>query len=283
MTAKAAKIKDSLQATRERRKTQTCHVYELKIDRDELSLAGQEALARLFLEAKWVTNAILGSGGIFSFDPRVTEVEVKVKDAFEPRDLGLLSSQMKQGLLDRIKSTLLTLSALKKKGKKVGRLKFKSQVNSIPLKQPGNTYRMVDEHHLRIQNFPYLLRAHGIDQLQDCELANANLIYRAGDYYVMVTCFRQKEPEPDKPCDVVGIDFNIEAGCQMVLDNGIAIGFEVPVPPSVKRLQQKLARQDRTNKQQGRDKHTRNRRKTTTRLEKAYRNAKNVRTEIRNQ
>src|SRR5579871_200705 len=210
MTAKTAKIKQTLQETRERRKTQTCHVYELKIDRSHLSASGQEALARLFLEAKWFTNAILGSGHLFTFDPRGKQVKVKVKDAFEIRDLSLLSSQMKQGLLDRIKSAISSLAALKKQSKKVGRLKFKSHVNSIPLKQHDNTYRMVDEHHLRLQNFPHLLRVHGIDQLEGLELANAHLICRAGDYYVMVTGFRQQESEPEKPCEVVGIDFNIE-------------------------------------------------------------------------
>jgi putative transposase len=34
----------------------------------------------------------------------------------------------------------MTLHALKKNGHKVGRLKFKKEVNSIPLKEHGNTY-----------------------------------------------------------------------------------------------------------------------------------------------
>jgi putative transposase len=283
MTDKAAQIKQTLAQTRERRKQQTCHVYELKIDRSSLSASGQQALERLFLEAKWFTNAILGAGCLFSFDPKIKQVEVKIKEAFETRNLTLLSSQMKQGLLERVQEATASLAALQRQGKKVGRLQFKSQVKSIPLKQAGNTYRIVGSHHVRVQNFPEPLRVHGLHQLEDCELANANLIYRAGDYYVMVTCFRDKQPEEDKPCPVVGIDFNIEAGCQMVLDNGIAIGFDVPVPEEVKRLQQKLARQDRTNQRMGRSKHTRNRRKTKTRLEKAYQKAKNLRTEIRRQ
>jgi putative transposase len=283
MTDKTAQIKQSLAATRERRKQQTCHVYELKIDRSSLSVSGQQALERLFLEAKWFTNAILGSGFLFDFDPKIKQVAVKVKEEFEIRQLTLLSSQMKQGLLKRVQDAVASLAALKRQGKKVGRLKFKSQVKSIPLNQAGKTYRIVGQHHLRVQNFSELLRVHGLDQLEGCELANAHLIYRAGDYYVMVTCFRDNQPEENKPCPVVGLDFNIEAGCQMVLDNSIAIGFDVPVPEQAKRLQQKLARQDRTNQRQGRSKHTRNRRKTKTRLEKAYQKAKNIRTEIRRQ
>jgi putative transposase len=283
MTDKAAQIKRTLAKTRERRKQQTCHVYELKIDRSCLSASGQQALERLFLEAKWFTNAILASGHIASFDPKIKQVAVKVQEAFETRDLLYLSSQMKQGLLERVKDAIASLTALKRKGKKVGRLQFKSQVHSIPLKQAGNTYQIVGPHHLRVQNFPEPLRVHGLAQLEGCELANANLIYRAGDYYVMVTCFRDNPPEADKPCPVVGLDFNIEAGCQIVLDCGIAIGFDVPVPEEVKRLQQKLTRQDRTNQRQGRSKHSRNRRKTKTRLEKAYQKASNIRTEIRRQ
>ncbi len=92
----------------------------------------------------------------------------------------------------RIKSAIGALCSLKKKGRRVGRLKFKSAVNSIPLKQPGNTYRILDKRHIKIQNIKEPLRVFGIDQLQERDLANANLIQRSGDFYLMVTCFESK-------------------------------------------------------------------------------------------
>src|SRR5207247_3210751 len=128
MQAKNEAIRQTLRDTKARRKRQVCHVYELKVDRSSLSASCCEDLSRLFHEARWFYNAILGSGNIFAFDTRVKQVQVKTPEGFEPRDLHLLSSQMKQGLLQRVKSAIYTLSTLQKKGKKVGRLKFKSLV-----------------------------------------------------------------------------------------------------------------------------------------------------------
>ena len=88
---------------------------------------------------------------------------------------------------------------------------------------------------------------HGIDQLRDAELASATFVRRSGDYYLMVTCFKERQPEPEQPLAIAGIDFNIEAGAQMVLDCGIAIGFDEQPPLRVKKLQKDLARLDRTN------------------------------------
>jgi putative transposase len=73
---------------------------------------------------------------------------------------------MKQGILSRTMGSIRSLCALKKQGKKVGRLKFKSLVSSIPLKQHGNTYIILDGKHIHIQNIEEPLRVHGIDQLQ---------------------------------------------------------------------------------------------------------------------
>jgi len=283
MTAKNETIKNTMNQTKAQRKRQSCHVFEIKVDISRLSASCHESLKRLFHEARWFYNAVLGSGGIFTFDTKIRQVVVKTPEGFEPRDLSLLSSQMKQGLLSRIQSSLYTLSTLKKKGKTVGRLKYKPIVTSIPLKQHGNTYRIVDSHNIKIQNVSEPLRVNGIEQLEGMELANANLVQRLGDFYLMVTCYEEKPLEQEQPCPVAGIDFNIEAGCQMVLSCGIAIGFDVQPSPSVKKYQKKLARQDRTNKNAGRSKYTKNRSKTKTKLQKAHRKATNIKTEIRRQ
>jgi putative transposase len=152
MTIKSDNIKATLKATKERRKAQICRVFELKVDRSALSSDTLSQVRRLFLEAKWFTNACLGTEHPTKFPDNVKEVRVKVKDEFEDRDLQFLSSQMKQGILSRIADSLSALSALKKKGRKVGALKFKPFINSIPLKQFNNTYRIVDNSHIRIQN-----------------------------------------------------------------------------------------------------------------------------------
>ncbi|MFQ5981306.1 MAG: hypothetical protein ACE5OZ_24460, partial [Candidatus Heimdallarchaeota archaeon] len=52
-------IKATLAATKARRKTQVCRVYELKVNRAKLNTTSRGHLARLFLEAKWFYNWVL--------------------------------------------------------------------------------------------------------------------------------------------------------------------------------------------------------------------------------
>jgi putative transposase len=148
---KNKKIKESLAQTKSRRLLLLCKVYKLKIDLSRLSKQTKEHLNLLFLQAKWFRNAILSSEDIFSFDTKVKEVQVKVGDCFEQRSLSVLSSQMKQSILTQIKSDISGLSSKKKKGHQVGKLKFKSWVGSIELKQPNNTYTLSLNGRLKIQ------------------------------------------------------------------------------------------------------------------------------------
>jgi len=53
-TEKAQKIKNTLNATRQRRGNQISRVYQLKLQ--NLSKENEEKLNRLFLEAKWLYN-----------------------------------------------------------------------------------------------------------------------------------------------------------------------------------------------------------------------------------
>jgi putative transposase len=304
MSAKADTIKATLKATRQRRQQQTCHVYQLKVDRSRLSHSLLDALSRLFLEAKWFYNAALSAENYREFDARVRQVPVLVKDQVETRDLTLLSSQMKQGILSRLGDAIHALAVKKAKGFKVGALKFRSEVNSIPLKQFGVTYRLLDGKHIALQGFPAPLKVFGLKQLAGAEKANANLIKRGRDFFLHVTAYREKIEEPEKPHEAVGIDFNIEAGCQMVCDNEVAVGFEVRSDndPRIQGLQRKLARQDRGNRKKAGDDQpvkaekpkgqkrrkskppkTKNRAKTQAKLQKAYEALTNKKQEIRNQ
>lgn len=103
-----------------------CHVFCVKIKENRLSKAKLEKLERCFLEAKWLYNAVLSSTEDF---PRsgIKTVQVKVKDTYEWRELIALSAQMKQSVVDSVKTNVFNLSKAKKKGYKVGRLKFKRE------------------------------------------------------------------------------------------------------------------------------------------------------------
>jgi putative transposase len=156
-------IKATLNATREKRTHQTCRMFEVKLDKSHLSHETEAQLKRLFLEAKWLYNHLLSQPNVFEVDYKLHAVPVKVKDTFERRALTQLSSHMRQSLIQRTIDNIRGLSWLKARGKKIGALTFKSQVNSIPLKQYGNTYRILNEHYLRIQGIKQPLRFNGLD------------------------------------------------------------------------------------------------------------------------
>ena len=55
------KIKENGKATRERRSQMDCRVFSVKIQENRLSKVKLEKLVHLFLEAKWLYNAIIAS------------------------------------------------------------------------------------------------------------------------------------------------------------------------------------------------------------------------------
>jgi putative transposase len=138
-------IKATLKATKARRKRQRCRVFEVKLDNSHLNEHTKAQLQRLFLEAKWLYNHILSQPTVFDIDYKLAAVPVKVKDNFELRKLRHLSSHMKQSLIRRTIDNIKGLARLKDKGHKIGRLNYKSYVKSIPLKQYGNTYKIMND------------------------------------------------------------------------------------------------------------------------------------------
>jgi transposase len=83
--------------------------------------------------------------------------------------------------LDRIKDDVKRLSEKKKKGRNVGKLKFKSDVRSVPLKQYGKTYKILDYKYIKIQGVKQNIRVRGLKQIlvrlgENIEVANADFI-----------------------------------------------------------------------------------------------------------
>jgi len=242
MITKNQQIKDSLSATREKRKTQTCKVYELKLSENKFNLKQIDFLHRIFLEAKWVYNDILNFNDLKNYDCKKKEVEIINKEKEkEIRELKVLGSQIKQEILQRTWCSIKSLSTKKKKGKtkQVGRLKFKSQVNSIPLKQYGITYKFQDGG-LKIQNCKFLFQIKGLKQIpKEAEFANANLIRKPSGYYLKVTCFLLKENKEISK-EIIGIDFGIKD--DLVLSNGIKFQTKFTTSSEIKREQRKLSK-----------------------------------------
>ena len=245
--------KESRLATREKRLTQTCKVYEVKVDYSKLSKTSLKHLAKLFLEAKWLYNHVVSQEDIANFKTKIKEVPVMLYDAdkkaepkYEMRDLSCISSQMKQGIQERAYNNIKALSASKKKGRHVGKLKFKSRIQSVPLVQHNFTYTINrNDNTVKIQGLKQKLIVRGLKQLPaSCDIANANLIQKPSGYYIKITTFQDKvaftPPEAS-----IGIDFGCDR--QLTLSNGITIQYNVPVSKKLKRLDRKIMKNNRKN------------------------------------
>jgi putative transposase len=269
------KIKKTIADTQERRSHLSCKVIQTKIDKSSLSDKQVDHLNRLFVEAKWLYNDILSSDNINDYDTKKTEVQVKIGEIFEPRSLDVISAQMRQSIKTRVFTNIQGLKALKQKGHTIGKLKFKSQVNSIPLKQMKATFDILKEQgRIRIQGIRKPLRVRGLKQLpKNCEIACATLTRRGNDFYVHITVYTEKKVR-QIPEQAIGIDF----GCndQITLSNGIKVKWLIPVSKRIKRLDQKIAR---SKKHQ--EKTTKNREKTHLLRQSAYAKLDNRKKDVR--
>lgn len=244
---KNLKIKDTLRATKERHSQMDCHIFCVKIQENRLSRAKYEKLVRCFLEAKWLYNAVLSSTKDF---PRsdIKTVVVKGKDAFEEREINTLSAQMKQDVVDSVKQNIFNLSKAKNKGLKVGRLRFKRECNEINLRQFGHTYKIKGKNKISIQNIGVLV-VNGLEQINidEVEFANAKLIQKPSGYYIHLTVYSKKQPQPTADKEVLGVDMGIKD--QLTFSNGVKVNFYLEESEQLKGLMRKLSRQHKGSNQ----------------------------------
>jgi len=232
-----------------------------------LSKKKSEVLRKAFLEAKWLYNWLVSDTERLGIPAnKVSAVEVKAGEVYEQRELAVLGSQIKQDLQ--------ALGRLKENGHKVGALKPKRFVNSIPLKQYGVTYSLdFARNRVRIQRLGEF-RVLGLHQIPgDAEIANAVLVRKPSGYYLHVACYLPKDTHTSlNPVGKdIGIDFGV--GSKLTLSSGIKIDFEVRETPKLKQLQRKLARAQ---------KGSRNRERIRFLLRKAYEKLNNRRKDAQN-
>jgi len=208
----------------------------------------------MFVEAKWLKNDCLNfakknSDSIFNYlTPKKNgNVKVKVGEEFQERSLNYLGSQMIQSVIEEMKSNIKTLSTLKKKGKKIGALKFCSEVKSINLKQYGNTYKFKGFHKMKLQGISGDVPINGFQQfnLNECDFANAKILNTPRGYYVAVTVFKNKEDLKKKEyLNDIGVDF----GCKDNLTTSENQRFNCCIEETerLKKLQRKLMRQKKS-------------------------------------
>ena len=268
---KNRKIRENSKATRERRSHMECRVISVKVQENRLSKAKLEKLKRCFLEAKWLYNAVLSSTEDF---PRsgIKTVSVKVKDAFEEREIKNLSSQMKQSIVDSVKQNVFNLSKAKKSGLKVGRLRFKNECNEINLSQFGKTYRIMSKNKISVQNIGVLV-VNGLEQinLDEVEFANAKLIQKPSGFYIYLTVYSNKQLEIQTEKEILGLDMGIKD--QLTFSNGVKVNFYLEESEQLKGLMRKLSRQVKGSNQYKR---------TLNRIKRIYEHQNNKKNDVVN-
>ena len=211
-----AKIRASMSATKARRQTQVCRVFELKVSIRHNPKQVFDKLSNCFKEAKWVINDMLSlskdNPDNSIFDYKYTEHKDVVhydKDKNPITDTVSLPSVLHRATVAQKKTDIVNLAKAKKKGIKVGALRFKSQVNCLPI-ITGFT-QILDGCRITIPGFRKL-RVHGLNQLhqfEKFELADAKLIRKASGYYVKISVMLPKERRIPTNRNV-GLDFGIK-------------------------------------------------------------------------
>ena len=267
---KNSRIKNTLRTTKERRSQMDCRVFSVKVQENRLSRAKDEKLNRCFLEAKWLRNAVVATENLFLED--TSSVQVKVNDLFETREIKNLSSQMKQSVVDSVKTDVYNLSKAKKAGLKVGKLQFKKECNEINLTQFGCTYKIKAHNKISVQNIGVLVVS-GLEQidLDEVEFANAKLIKKPSGFYIHLTVYTKKQPQPETSKEVLGLDMGIKD--QLTFSNGVKVNFYLEESEQLKGLMRKLSRQIKGSNQY---------KQTLSRIKRIYEHQNNKKNDVVN-
>lgn len=268
--------------TNARRKTQRCRTFELKLNHRKFSISDKEYFSRLFLDAKKLYNHLVTSeDSIFDFDTKSTSVPSLNKDKeFYEYDFKKLSSAMKQSMKTKTIASIKSLSTNKKNGRKVGRLKPKKSINSIPLKQFNNTYYIdFDRNRIKIQGNKKWFRVFGLDQIKklqnqfNVEISSATLDRDGDNIFLRVACwhFDEQRIVNDSNKIAVGIDFGIKDS--MCFSNGLKLDVKHKLPKNVRKAHRNLSKSVKNSKGYY---------KRKTELKTAYRRYGNKKSDIRN-
>ncbi len=236
--------------TREKRKSQICRVYRVKIDISHLNEAQKLRLKMLFVEAKWLYNdalTFLNDHEINDYDTTTLTVNGLDKDR-QPitHELEYISSQMRQSVIQGIKNNMKCLASLRENNHKTGSLRYKSDYASINLQQYRVTYRFYDERHIGIQGFSEWIRIKGANQfwnIPNLEFANAKLLNLPDGYYLAITTYQNKGGEKKKYKPEIGIDMGIKT--TITTSDGRKFKVLIEESERLKKCQRQIARREK--------------------------------------
>lgn len=239
---KNERIKQSIIETRQRRAMQRCFVFEFKIDTAKLNKNEFEQLKFSFVQCKWLYNYLLSLKDINSFDIKNKEIYSLDKDGNKIKRILTIPSKFIQGTYKVLMQNIIALSRAKKKSRKIGKLRFKSEYNCVELNQYGITH-LIKNGKFKITGFKKHFKVFGLEQLKkEYEFANAKLIQKPTGYYIKLTCFENlTQNRINKPTQEVGLDFGIKT--HITTSDGEKFNISIEESERIKGLQKKLARQ----------------------------------------
>ena len=245
----------------------------MKVDRSKLSTHAFEHLLKLFTEAKWFYNYCLSQEDVNDSDTKARVVPVKTPDGLEDRNLSVLTAQMRQAIKTRLFTSMSSLKALKQNGHKIGRLKFKSRVDSVPLKQYDKTYFLDRQSsRVKLQGLKPWIRVRGLNQIpEDAEIANAVLVRKPSGFYLHITTYQDKQDNHTTDSSI-GIDFGCQT--QLTFSDGTKAEFQVSPSRRLRRLDRRIMRKDRPD--------SKKKRQDQVKRRKEYECLNNRRKDIRN-
>ena len=159
-----------------------------------------------------------------------------------------LPSILHRGIVSQKKQDIANESKAKKKGRKVGKLKYKKEINSIDI-LTGPWLKIRDNSHITIPGFANL-KVYGLGQLKkykEYELANAKFIRKPSGFYIHISiCIPKENIISKKNYKEVGLDFGIKDN--IITSDGEKFNCKVPESDYLKFLQKQLRRKQKGSK-----------------------------------
>ena len=216
--------------------------YKVKL---VLNKTQKDKIDQWFYEGKCFYNYCLAQEDIFKLNAcSIKQVTKLDKDGNKVDvELNSIPSKIKQNVLRRMTDSIKGLSAAKANGRKVGRLKFKSNLSSLYFDSQSID---VMDGRIRLTGFGRTrLKARGLDQLGgDYSIRCATLSRSDIGYFLSISIKRLDEPRPQTNKQV-GLDFGIKTS--ITTSDGEKFNVNIPESKRLRRLQKKLARSNQLN------------------------------------
>ena len=245
---KNEQIKQTLLETRERRQNEILKVYELKVNCHNTSKDDFRKLNFMFTQTKWIQNDMIASDDIFKYEYK----EHRIIENFD-KDHNLVERKLDiqtgihQVIIAKVKQDVLNLSKAKKVGRKIGKLKFRRNCNSIPLRT--GMVKIVDSKTISIPMFRKL-KVYGLEQFvafPNFEIADARIVRKASGIYIKVSiCIPKSSLMRKQTNKEVGLDFGIKDN--VITSDGEKFNCSVQETDYLKFLQRKLMKKQKGSK-----------------------------------